>query len=322
MQNLQRRMIKKLYFLVVVAVTFALVTPAAAAPLPQPAVDQATGLLSTHFGVTLALQAPYNGGTYNAFDWDSFVPTLNTGTVDFTEGDWYGNWSESNTSFTTIQHATAPGTSDQDWYPSGGEWYDVEAMYFDNDANNIYVAIVTSVPFTITNPDFGTIAGVNATEVGVGDNRWNANSGEPRYWVRPGDLALSLFNGTARSRNATVPGIITMRSIWCTRIAIPTKGHPLGWGSVEMRDTNLGDGLSMRRIMIRWRQQYYRCILVLIGMPPPVGMVVCQQVGNILTLILPARMRVWQTTSVTPVMWIITNTPSPAANWKITPEPT
>ncbi len=108
-------------------------------PNPKPVTDQATGLLATHFGVTLSLQAPHDGGTYNSFDWTSFQPTLNTGTVDFTEGDWYGNWSESNTGFTTIQHATTPGTPDQDWYPSGGEWYDVEAMYFDNDANNIYV---------------------------------------------------------------------------------------------------------------------------------------------------------------------------------------
>ena len=239
---LKRRIVNHLKFLIIIVVALSLTTPVAAAPLPRPVTDQATGLLATHFGVTLTLQAPHDGGSYNSFDWASFQPTLNTGTVDFTEGDWYGNWSESNTSFTTIQHATTPGTPDQDWYPSGGEWYDVEAMYFDNDADNIYVAIVTSVPFTVTNPDFGTIAGVNATEVGVGDNRWNASSGDPRYWVRPGDLAINLFAGTARTeRNG---------SLWHYNYALDLvhenrnsdQSHPTGWGSVEMRDTNLGAG--------------------------------------------------------------------------------
>ena len=239
-QKLQRRMIKKIYFLVVIAVCLALTTPALAAPTPKPVTNQATGLLATHFGVTLNLQAPHDGGTYNSFDWNSFVPTLNTGTVDFTEGDWYGEWSESNTGFTTIQHTTAPGTPDQDWFPSGAEWYDVEAMYFDNDANNIYVAIVTSVPFAVNNPDFGVIPGVNAVETGVGDNRWNANSSEPRYWVRPGDLALSLFEGTARTERY---------GSWHYNYALDLvhenrnsdQSHPTGWGSVEMRDTSLGN---------------------------------------------------------------------------------
>ncbi|MDX9864721.1 MAG: sortase [Anaerolineaceae bacterium] len=241
MRNVQRRIIKKLYFLVVMAVALALVTPAAAAPLPRPVTDQATGLLATHFGVTLSLLPPHDGGSYNSFDWDSFQPTLNTGTVDFTEGDWYGNWSETDPDdHSTIQHPSTAGTPDQDWYPSGGEWYDVEAMYFDNDANNIYVAIVTSVPFIVANPDFGTIAGVNATEVGVGDNRWG-NTGDPRLWVRPGDLALSLFAGTARTERY---------GPWHYNYALDLvhedrnsdQGHPLGWGSVEMRDTNLGAG--------------------------------------------------------------------------------
>jgi LPXTG-site transpeptidase (sortase) family protein len=242
MQSLQRKIVKNLYFLIVITIVLSLTTPVAAAQAPRPVTDQATGLLTTHFGVNLTLLAPHDGGSYNSFDWSSFQPTLNTGTVDFTEGDWYGDWSETDPNdFSTIQHATTPGTLDQDWYPSGAEWYDVEAMYFDNDANNIYVAIVTSVPFTVSNPDFGTIAGANATEVGVGDDRFNPGSGQPRYWIRPGDLALSLFDGTARSERY---------SSWHYNYGLDLvhenrnsdQSHPTGWGSVEMRDTNLGAG--------------------------------------------------------------------------------
>lgn len=243
MQIKKRRMIKKFYFLIVIAVCLALTTPVAAAPTPKPVTDQATGLLATHFGVTLALQASYNGGTYNAFDWDSFAPTLNTGTVDYTEGDWYGDWSETDPNdFTTIQHPTAPGTLDQDWYPSGAEWYDVEAMYFDNDADNIYVAIVTSVPHAISNPDFGVVPGANATEVGVGDDRWNPSSGQPRYWVRPGDLAINLFDGTARTERGGATWHYNYALDLVNEDRNTDQGHPTGWGSVEMRDTSLGSG--------------------------------------------------------------------------------
>ena len=210
-----------------------------AAPEPKPQIDQATGLLATRFGVTLRLQPPHSGGLYNSFDWDSFQPTLNTGTVDYTEGDWYGNWSESDVSFTTIQHPPAPGTADQDWFPSGGEWYDVEAIYFDNDADNLYIAIVTSVPFAVSNPDFGVISGVNAIEVGVGDNRYNTASGQPRFWVRPGDLSISLFDGAGRSeRYGSWQYNYGLDLVHENRNS--DQGHPTGWGSVLMRNTSLG----------------------------------------------------------------------------------
>jgi LPXTG-site transpeptidase (sortase) family protein len=231
----QKNVLRGVNLLAMLIIALAAAGPAAAAPLP----DQATGLLATHFGVTLQLQAPHDGGSYNSFDWNSFQPTLNTATADYTEGDWYGNWSETSTSATTIQHASAPGTADQDWFPSGGEWYDVEAIYFDNDANNIYVAIVTSVPFAVNNPDFGVISGVNAVEVGVGDNRYNPGSDQPRFWVRPGDLAISLFKGTGRSeRYNTWHYDYGLDLVHENRNS--DQAHPTGWGSVLMRDTSLG----------------------------------------------------------------------------------
>ena len=242
-------MIKKLYFLVVVAVTFALVTPAAAAPLPQPAVDQATGLLSTHFGVTLALQAPYNGGTYNAFDWDSFVPTLNTGTVDFiTEGDWYGTGVNPTPALPPFSMPQRRVRLTKTGIPQVGNGYDVEAMYFDNDANNIYVAIVTSVPFTITNRILGRLPGSMLP-------RWvlAITAGTRTAESHVTGCALAIWRSVClmaqRGRNATVPGIITMRSIWCTRIAIPTRAIPWVGARWKCATPILGTP-SMRRIMI------------------------------------------------------------------------
>ena len=44
--------------------------------------------------------------------------------------------------------------------PSGGEYYDIEAMYFDDDAQNVYIAIVTSMPK-------GGINGVEAGDIAI-----------------------------------------------------------------------------------------------------------------------------------------------------------
>ncbi len=97
-------------------------------------------LLSDHFGVTLALDSgssytdTYQGVTSYPYDPDSFAPTKNTKTTNYTVGDWYGDWSNVNFNYTT--------RSGQ--YPEGAERYDVEALYFDNDKDNIYISVVTS----------------------------------------------------------------------------------------------------------------------------------------------------------------------------------
>jgi len=148
-------------------------------------------LLLDRFGVTLTLQAPYDGGTYNAYDWSSFVPTLNTSTVDWVECDWYGDWSTIDTGYTTIDHPNWDGF-DGDWYCAGAEWYDVEALYFDNDDDYFYIAVVTSVPHYV---DHG--GGNNG--VGVFESRFGPFS----YWIRPGDLSLNLFNGAPRDERDT-----------------------------------------------------------------------------------------------------------------------
>jgi len=95
-------------------------------------------LLSDRFGVTLRLGAgqydtKQNKVTY-PFDRSSFVPTKNLATVDYVEGDWYGYWKLNGSSSQTVHGP----------WVSGGEPYDTEAIYLDNDGQNLYVAIVTS----------------------------------------------------------------------------------------------------------------------------------------------------------------------------------
>jgi len=98
------------------------------------------GILETHFGVTLSLDPgqydSYQKTTTYPFNLNSFAPTLNTETADYVVGDWYGHWSKTNFSYSTIRGA----------YAESGEPYDVEALYFDNDASYLYIAVVTSFP--------------------------------------------------------------------------------------------------------------------------------------------------------------------------------
>ncbi len=139
-------------------------------------------LLNDRFGVILALQAPWGGGTYNSFDFASLSPTKNLATVDWVESDWYGNWNTSNFSYTTLRGQ----------YPSGGERYDVEALYFDNDEENLYIAIVTSVPHLW---DWG------GGNVGVGIYETRIFGG---VWIRLGDLSLNFgLNPPRVERNGT-----------------------------------------------------------------------------------------------------------------------
>ncbi|MFO7948391.1 MAG: PEP-CTERM sorting domain-containing protein [Armatimonadota bacterium] len=99
-------------------------------------------LLDERFGVSLALDTDsghidqYQDETTYPIDASTFAPTKNTRTVDWTFNDWHGDWSTDNFDYST----------DSGQYPSGSEPYDVEALYFDNDDDNIYIAVVTSFP--------------------------------------------------------------------------------------------------------------------------------------------------------------------------------
>jgi len=112
-----------------------------AALLLMAAVPAGASLLSDWFGVDLTV----DGSGYFSHDW---TPT--SATADYNVDD---NWSS---------HFLRP--------PHGGEQFDVEAIYFDNDASNAYMAIVTS---------FNTPSGVFY----LGDV------------IHPGDLAMDLGDG-------------------------------------------------------------------------------------------------------------------------------
>ncbi|MFA7173923.1 MAG: M1 family aminopeptidase [Kiritimatiellia bacterium] len=98
------------------------------------------------------------------FDWRSLAPTLRTNTVDWGESDWIGLHTPSigfdiigsyapggdvHPYNSKVDHTTTDGSaSPNDFYPSGGEYYDLEAMYFDNDKDYFYISIISSAPFS------------------------------------------------------------------------------------------------------------------------------------------------------------------------------
>ena len=152
-------------------------------------------LLQWHFGVTPTLDtsafnnsAGYNDGSGAnggyPFNLNSLIPTKHMDTADYTISDWFGSW-DKDFGFTNISGL----------YPSGGEWYDVEALYLDNDEDYIYVSVITSASFKDTN-----LAGNDANKtIGIVDPRLDTTTA----FIRPGDLSISLLkNGTARKERA------------------------------------------------------------------------------------------------------------------------
>ncbi|MCD4824693.1 MAG: hypothetical protein K8S55_08800, partial [Phycisphaerae bacterium] len=106
------------------------------------------GILSSRFGVTPSIDltdgradSNQGGATSYHFSPGSLAPTLNTSTVNYTVDDWWGSWS--NTSLSQYTDWSYTGQSGG-LHPSGEEPYDVEAIYFDNDATNLYIAVITS----------------------------------------------------------------------------------------------------------------------------------------------------------------------------------
>ena len=153
-------------------------------------------LLQWHFGVTPTLDtaafnnsAGYNDGSGAnggyPFNPNSLIPTKHMDTADYTISDWFGSW-DKDFGFVNISGS----------YPSGGEWYDVEALYLDNDEDYIYVSVITSAPFKDTN-----IAGNDANKtIGIVDPRLDSTTA----FIRPGDLSINLLkDGTARNERSS-----------------------------------------------------------------------------------------------------------------------
>ena len=145
-------------------------------------------LLKDYFGVNLSLLPPHDGGLYYSFNLSSFQPTKHVSTATYEVMDWYGNWNFNNWKTTTIWGEE----------PSGGEWYDVEAMYLDNDENNIYVAIVTSCPFYY---DWSNEIPGAPSGVGIYEPRYSGLSVNP--WIIPGDICINLSKNPRNERGSS-----------------------------------------------------------------------------------------------------------------------
>jgi len=148
-------------FSVLAILVLALLPMAAQADYPYD-ITQDTGLLKNHFGVTLGLLDTPQSWTfgsdtwwYYGFDLASFKPTQNTDTADFYVEDWYGAWDVKGRTTYYNTHPNFRTDTSGDFnpditstyangWPYGGEIYDAEAIYFDNDNDNLYIAVVTS----------------------------------------------------------------------------------------------------------------------------------------------------------------------------------
>jgi hypothetical protein len=94
-------------------------------------------VLADRFGVTLETGSVTAGGeTFTDVFVHDWAPTRNVLTTDYVVDDWYGKTSLSFSPYITLFGSV----------PSGGEPYDVEAIYVDNDEANLYLSIVTSFP--------------------------------------------------------------------------------------------------------------------------------------------------------------------------------
>jgi hypothetical protein len=140
-------------WLLCVAVGFVLAAPSASE----------ASLLEDYFGVTLETGSVTVGSdTYDDVFIHSWMPSLHTGTTDFVYDDWYGK-----EALSFEPHVTLFGS-----VPSGGEVFDVEAYFLDNDAGFLYLSIVTSFPPEgFTHPQI------------------------PDVHVPPGDIAIGLDGG-------------------------------------------------------------------------------------------------------------------------------
>lgn len=264
--------------LVVTTIAVGPASTASAAPLPaeafaprQQVPEVAAGnLLTDYFQVNLQLQTVTASGVLNdpanvganvgdtdvaagpdntyIFVWDSFVPQRPGGTVDWIEGDWIGQYESGNPAapHIDVQHPPAAGTADLDYYPSGGEEFDVEAVYFDNDANYFYVAVVTSVPFVDTYIDANTgetyqALGVAAPELDFDDGGGILST--PGSLFYPGDLALDLGVGTQRQElNSAFGydyGVDLVHEDRTTQVSF----NQAGWIAADERDFNIGNQL-------------------------------------------------------------------------------
>ncbi len=153
--------------------------------------------------------------------------------------DWFG-----------VELSTSAGVFDHDWTPAsstadyviddnwsayhgrpahGGELFDVEAMYFDNDATNAYIAVVTSfnVPGGVNYLGQHITAGDLAMDMGLGDY----------------SLGVDIDGGTGRLAQTSVSDWYQGSSAFVAEPGLTnfSGGTTLGVGSLNCYDYGLAE---------------------------------------------------------------------------------
>ena len=125
-----------------------------------------SAVLDEHFGVSLSLTYSPNAAGNLRFNRPSFTPST-IGSIDYVVNDW---WNGNNTQTASDENPTGGFGGGNN--VSGGEAYDVEAIYIDDDPNNIYIAIVTSFddPWGVSNGSSFYVSGDIAIDVGLNPN--------------------------------------------------------------------------------------------------------------------------------------------------------
>ena len=162
------------------------------------AVPAGASLLSDLFGVTLSVNG---AGVFN----NSWAPV--SATADYFVDD---NWS---TYFARTPH--------------GGEQFDIEALYFDDDANYAYMAIVTSLPLPGGAPYLGDNVLPGDIALDLGDEQY--------------DVGIDVDGGTGTVSDVTLGDWYQSNRIYLAEIG-PTHfsgGMELGTASVNAYDYGL-----------------------------------------------------------------------------------
>jgi len=176
----------------------ALLVVAVAVMLIGMAVPAGASLLSDLFGVTLSVNG---AGVFN----NSWAPV--SATADYFVDD---NWS------------TYFGRT-----PHGGEMFDIEAIYFDNDASYAYMAVVTSLPVPVGASYLGETVLPGDLAVDLGAEQY--------------DVGIDVDEGTGVVADVVLGDWYQSSSIFLAEIG-PTNfdgGIPLGLASVDYYDYGL-----------------------------------------------------------------------------------
>jgi hypothetical protein len=198
------------------------------------------GVLEDIFGVFPKLDetAPaqydnFQGTRTYHFAYDTLRPTQNPGKTFYTIDDWHGSWSSKavdDFASDLNYHGNPNGNGKT---PSGGEPYDVEAVYWGMDDENVYVALITSSPHPgyVDTRIKGESKFIVAGDIGIDLHQNNKHSSNFAY-----DYAINiteedrpLFGNVTKAKSEVGNKLYrTKNSDWYTgtpKNAVAGKGH-------------------------------------------------------------------------------------------------